>query len=306
MKATFSILAAGLFLLASSMTAQVTISDGSFYVGIGPDGELYDSATGYGFYRVAEAYDPLAPGTPRDSWGVTANGSSAYADYTYDGTSGVSSTVSSTSSSATYTTTTSNDLTVVQTYGFAPGDPNILEINGTITNNGEGATDIVFQRDIDWDVYPTEYDENSFGGPITGNVTDSSAFGFENPDPSVAYGDSCAAGCNQTADLGGGIKIDLGMVGAGDSVSFTYLYGISRLFEDPGYETVDSLIAQVDSLGAYYWIATQSSENGAYPAYGENSAIIAVASPVPEPSSWLLLLTVVGGCGLALKRRLSA
>jgi hypothetical protein len=314
MKATFSIMVLVLLLLTSGINAQqpggtppavgidpvITDSTGLFSVGIGPDGELYDSSSGIGFQRLSDSYDPLAPGSPRDSWGVTANTTSAYADQAELGTVGVSSIISNTANSATVTTTTGNDLTVVQNDSFAA--PNMLEINTTITNNAASATDIVFQRDIDWDVLPIEFDENSFGNAITGNVTDSSYYGFENPDPAAVYNFSCAAGCNQTGDLGGGIKIDLGTVAAGGSVSFTYLYGISQTGEN-----VNGLIAQADGLGAYYYVATQSSEAGAYPDLGTNSAIIAVSSVVPEPSSWALLLTVVGGLGLlGLKRRRSA
>lgn len=129
---------------------------------------------------------------------------------------------------------------------------------------------------------------------ITGNVINSSYYGFENP--TGPYADSCNAGCNQTADLGGGIELDLGVLGAGQSASFTYLYGISQIGEN-----VNGLIAQVDADGAYYYIATQSSENGAYPELGTNSAIIAVATPTPEPST--MVLVGLGLCAASFLRR---
>ncbi|MFY9969960.1 MAG: hypothetical protein WAK41_11215, partial [Roseiarcus sp.] len=73
---------------ATSAQAQAMITDptSSFSVGIGPNGELYDSGTGVGVRRLSDGYDPLAPGSPRDSWGVETSGGSAYGDYASYGT----------------------------------------------------------------------------------------------------------------------------------------------------------------------------------------------------------------------------
>jgi hypothetical protein len=70
-------------------------------------------------------------------------------------------------------------------------------------------------------------------------------------------------------------------------------------------ENVNGLIGQADALGAYYCIATQSSESGAYPSLGTNSAIIAVASttPTPEPTTVTLIGIGTGVLGLIRKRR---
>jgi hypothetical protein len=276
----------------------ITDPSGAFAVGIGPNGELFDYTSYVGFQRVADGYDPLKPGDPRDSWGVSANGSSAWADQAGDGSSGVSSIVSMGANGGTITTTASGlGLQVTQTYSFAPAG-NILLIGTTVTNiSGSVADSVLFQRDVDWDVSPTEYNENSFGNPVTGNVVDSSYHGFEYPDPLVAYGTSCAAGCNYTGDLGGGIELSLGNLAPGASASFTYLYGInsSQAIIDGGVQyggqTVDQLISEAQGLGAYYWIATQSSENGAHPNLGENSAIIGVipSTSIPEPASFVAM-----------------
>lgn len=288
----------------SGAQAQGTITDptSSFSVGIGPNGELYDSGTGVGFLRLSDGYDPLAPGSPRDSWGVETSAGSAYGDYEDYGALNLTGTTQTIgASSATSVSTTSVGVTVGQTYNFL--QPNVLQVTETITNTSGGTlTGVVFQRDIDWDVTPTEFDENSFGNPITGNVNDSSYDGFENPDPSVPYAASCAAGCNFTGDLGGGIDVTLGTLAAGASDTVTFLYGISQTGED-----VNGLISEVDADGAYYWIATQSSENGAYPLLGENSAIIAVAtSVIPEPSTWAMMLIGFAGLGFLGYRRTRA
>lgn len=283
-----------------SRAGNITITDPSanFTVGIGPNGELFDSNSGIGFQRVSDGFDPLVPGTPRDSWGIWgASSGTSFADYENQGTSNVSSTTTSTANSATIAATASG-YNVYMTYMF--GAPNVLEIQTTVTNTSGVAQDTWFQRDVDWDVTPTEFNENSFANAISGNVIDSSFYGFESPDPSSPYGSSCAAGCNQVGDLGGGIKIDLGVLNPNQTVTFTYLYGISQTGED-----VNGLISQVQGLGASYYVATQSSENGLYPNLGQNSAIIAVAS-TPEPGTLGLLAAGLALVGAAARRRKSA
>ena len=266
----------------------------------GPNGELFDVSSYIGFRRNADGYDPLAPGNPRNSWGVTASGNSAYADYQYYGTAGVTSTAyGSTASTATALSVTSAGVNVFQTYSFL--QPNVLKITEKITNTTAGAlTGVKFQRNIDWDVSPTEFNENSFANPIVGNVNNSTGYGFNNPDPAVPYSIAdFSSGGNLTSDLGGGINVTLGTIAAGGSDTITFLYGISQFGEN-----VNGLIGNVLADGAYYWVATQSSENGAWPyGLGTNSAIIAVSTGVPEPSTWAMLALGFAGLGFAASRR---
>jgi hypothetical protein len=273
-----------------------TITSGPFSVSIGPNGSLYDGNGSVAFQRLSDGYDPLIPGVPRDSWGVvTSSGSDAVDPYAGCCGHTPSSTSVYTASSATVTTAadaSGANVGVVENYSFL--QRNILEITTTVTNDAASATDVKFGRDVDWDVSPTEFDENSFGPAITGNVINSSYYGFE--DPAGPYQYPCNSGCNKTNDLGGGIELDLGVLGAGQSATFAYLYGISQIGEN-----VNGLIAQVDADGAYYYIATQSSENGAYPELGTNSAIIAVATPTPEPST--MVLVGLGLCAASFLRR---
>ena len=235
---------------------------------------------------------PARAGDAADSWGVTSSGGSAWGD-SYDyGTQNLTGTTQSIgASSATSTSTTSVGVTVGQSYKFL--QPNILKVTDTITNTSGGAlTGVKFQRNIDWDVAPTEFYENSFANPISGNVNDSTGYGFNNPDPAVPYSYAdFSGGGNLTSDLGGGINVTLGSLAAGGSDTIVFLYGISQTGED-----VNGLIGDVLSDGAYYWVATQSSENGAYPLLGANSAIIAVAQ-VPELSTWAMM--GLGFAGLA-------
>jgi len=284
---------------ADVVTGTITDPTGNFAVGISYFGELFDPNSGTGFIRLADSYDPLLPGTPRDSWGISgAVSGSAYADYTNYGDVNVTS-VNTYGANSAVVSAVVPGYTVYMNYVF--GAANVLEIQTTITNTSGVAQDTLFQRDVDWDVYPTEFNENSFANPVSGNVIDSSYDGFESPDPSQPYYSSCFSGCNQTGDLGGGIKLDLGVLAPNQTSSFTFYYGISQTGED-----VNGLISQVQGLGATYYVGTQSSENGGYPNLGANSAIIAVGSSTPEPATFGLLAAGIGLLGALARRRKKA
>ena len=169
---------------------------GAFTVGIGPDGELYDTGSSTGFARNSDGYDPLSAGTPRDSWGLSVNGApGVYADQFLYGNNGVTSSSTYTANSATVTSSTKVDYAVVQDYSFLA--PNVMEISGMVTNDSGAAGSVVFQRDIAWEVPPTLFDGTSSGNAINPatNVVDSSYYGLEPADTSQAYSSSCASGC---------------------------------------------------------------------------------------------------------------
>lgn len=304
--------ALALFSVAGTAQAAGTITSGGFTVGIGTDGELYDSISNVGFRRNADGYDPLQLGTPRDSWGVATSSGSAWADQSFFGANNITGTAFGAFGGATTTalTTTSVGVNVAQRYSFAA--PNILRIDHVITNTGNSATDILFQRNWDLDVVPTDLSENSFwpasnpAYPV--NFVDSSYTGFESPDPTIAYATPCITlACNFFGDTGGGIKIGFTNVAAGDSVSFRYWYGINfeRFSTTGGGQNVDQLVAQGIGVGAVYQIATQSSEQGLHPGLGENSAFIGIGN-VPEPASWTMLIAGFGLTGAAMRRRRAA
>jgi hypothetical protein len=289
---------------AAVANAAGTISSGPFTVGIGNNGELYDFNSGIGFLRVADGFDPLAPGNPRDSWGITTNLGSAYADQAYYGSQNITGTsfTGLGGSSATSTSTTSVGVDVRQTYKFAT--PNVLAITHVVTNTSASALTVSFQREWDLDVTPTAFNENSFG-PVgfAAGVLETSINGFDSPDPATPYGFNCGTSyiaCNSIGDLGGGIKIDLGTIAAGGSKSFTYYYAIS----DRG-QTIYDLANEAYLAGLQFGMFTQSSENGLFESAGINSALIGIGS-VPEPANWALLIAGFGLVGAAMRRRQTA
>lgn len=297
-----------LALAAFPAAANTTFSDptGQYQVGIGPDGELYDDTTGVGLRNPAGS-DYIAPGDPRDSWGITGSTGSAYADYQDYGTSGIIGTTTTTgANSATTVSTTAAGLTVSQFFTFY--NPNIVSIQETITNSTAAAiSGIVFRRDVDLDIFPSTFSENTYG-PLGSNpdVVAASYDGFESPDPAVPFQYACTGGCNEDGDLGAGIDLGLGTLGAGGSVTFAFYYGINA----PG-QTLDGLFAEAQGEGLAYLIGTQSTENGNYPALGQGSAILGVslvggeAGPpaVAEPMTWGMMISGLGIAGAALRRR---
>lgn len=316
---SFLLVGAALAIIAAAPAAQaVTISNGVFTVGIGPDGELYDPGSGIGFRRNSDGFDPLARGIPRDSWGLAwrdaASGAllgSAYADQSLFGSVGIAgpSVTHAVPSAAGVTTPLQGGLVLGQIYQFAAplnivGTPasNIIRIAEYVENTLAVPISITIQRDWDVDFATTTYpnNDNTRGGPGGKYlIIDSSYDGFEDPDPSTPYNFSCFAGCNVDGDTGGGIKYALGTINKwflktiqpGEVATVDYYYGVNL----PG-QTVDQLISQAHVLGLDYGIATQSLNNG------ENSAFIGIGvNNIPEPATWALMLTGFGLAGLALR-----
>ncbi|MDB5424824.1 MAG: hypothetical protein JWQ29_2240 [Phenylobacterium sp.] len=280
-----------------SQAGAVVIADasGNFSVGVDATGALYDSPSTIGFRRNGDGYDPIKPGDPRDSWGVSANGVGSYADPQYAGSTLASSSVAGAANTAVVTST-AGSLSIVQNYAFV--GQNILTIDTLITNLSGLDAAVLFQRDVDWD-FPDFGSSNITFGPLGSSpyVIDASFYGFEDADPTVAYISSCGGGCNEGPDdLGAGIKIDLGTLGAGETRRFTYYYGISRTGQ-----SVDSLTGQTLDAGAQYVMAGMSQGEGA------QSATIGFSfANVPEPTTWAMMLTGFFGLGTTLRRRRAA
>jgi hypothetical protein len=286
--------------VAASLATQasavvITSSSGVFSVGIAENGELYDAGAGVGFLRSTDGgYDPIAPGTPRDSWGLNAS----YADAQQQGVNlAGATTLIAGANTATATSLTTDGFQVVQNYSFV-GDGNILQIRTTVTNLEAFGQSAIFQRNVDWDIDPTPFGENVFG-PVgaLGSVVDTSNFGFEDAAGNGVYSFGCALGCNSSGDLGAGIRLNLGFFNTGITKSFNYYYGINRAGED-----VNTLIAQAQGAGAKLVMAGQSSENGDHPNLGANSAILGVGA-IPEPATWATLILGFFGLGATLRRR---
>jgi len=296
----------GIMAAAGPAMANTTITDATnnYRAGIGPNGELYDDRTDVGL-RNPDGADHIQPGTPRDSWGITGSTGSAFADYMQTGNFGIiTTTLTPDTHSATAVTTTNAGLTVRQVYSFLA--PNILSIEEFVTNsNTVEVTGIIFRRNVDFDIQPTLYTENTVGPYGTNLAVVGNSFdGFQNPDPTNPFENPCNP-CNIIEDTGAGIDLGVGTLGAGESAAFTFYYGINQ----PG-QSLDQLIAQAQGLGVSYLLGVQSTENDEHPGLGAGSGFLGVGNlrlgvvgSVPEPSTWMTMILGFGLAGAALRRR---
>ncbi len=284
---------------APLMAGTITSPLGNFTVGIGPNGELFDYPSYYGFIRMGDSYDPISPGTPRDSWGAMIGGVHGYADQASWGTSGVANLVTTYGpNSAFLSDSVGGALQVDQSFSFLA--ENVLGIRTTVTNTSGAPGSVLFQRNVDWDISPTGFNEYISVPALGGNVINSSYNGFEYPDPTVAfgYGGGAGGGLFGPSDLGGGILLDLGLMPAGGSSTFTFYYAISDFGQNPS-----GLYGQLTGLGSAFTIVGFSSDGDFDSATNSAALGVGFGTTVPEPGTLLLLGFGLGALGFARWRR---
>jgi hypothetical protein len=274
--------------LASAFASAGTITNGSTTVGLGQHGTLFDGSPYIGMRRNSDGFDPIAPGSPRDSWSVFAGNNAYYSDPYGFGDQGIvsSNTSYGPGSAAVSTIMFQGSYVSMVQHMFFVAD-NVLRIDGTIQNFG-AASDFKVRRNVDWDIDPTAFYEQIDVPVPGGNIAETSYYGFE--DPSVPFQYGLGSGVFGPGDLGAGITLDLGNVGTGQQKEYSFFYALSK----PG-QTPSGLRSQLASLGANYSIIGSSADLS-------NSAALGVQS-VPEPASMAAL--AIGALGI-LKRRKKA
>ncbi len=281
----------------TSITSAVTISDttGAFVVGIAPAGELHDGTVG--FERTIDGFDPILPGSPRESWGVSAGATAGWANHASFGVVNVVANGApvfgvNTASVSSFLNSGGGDLLQVdQSFSFSTA--NVLQIATRITNVSGVAQAVNFARNVDWDTVPVSFINNTTVDPLVGPVTDSTYFGFEHPNPLTPFGFSAGAGGGTFGpdDYGGGFQLGLGSLGVGESTSFNIFHALNTVGQSES-----ALRTQLYGLGASFVItgADTSGINSAAVAYGP--------AAVPEPTT-LAIWGMFGGLGLIAARR---
>lgn len=277
---------------AAGPAGAVVISNGQFSVGINEYGQLYDSTAGVGFRREADGVDVISPSLAREAWGLNAD----YADDQFYGVSGVTAgSFDFTADSALVSVLTDGGFLVTQSFGFVA--PNVLGIVTEITNTTGGDLSALFQRVVDFDASALEPETDTVSGVYGPGGFESGFFGFEDPSPlSGAFLGPCDSGCSETGDNGAAIRLNLGVLGAGQSRSFTYFYGLGAVGQSQG-----DLIAQTLGAGAGNVLAAVSQDGSVSATMGA-----AMSAAVPEPTTWAMMLLGFFGLGSVLRRRQAA
>ncbi len=289
--------------IATVASAQVISSPGGNYAaGVTSTGNLYES--GVGLSRGgAFGFDPIAPGTPRESWGVSASGFAGYSDPSYFSVINLAANGAPVYGANTAFTSTfltdgiTNFLQIDQTFSWSA--ENVLKIAISVTNLDSVSHAALFSRDVDWDM-PLSFVNVSNVDALVSPLIDSSFFGFESPDPTAAYGLPAGAGGGVfgPGDLGGGMHIDLGVLLAGGSATFDIYHALNTEGQSEA-----ALRAQLYGLGATFAItATDPADTGnlyvAAMAFGPGERV----QDVPEPGT-LAMLAGIGIAGFAVIRR---
>jgi hypothetical protein len=286
------------FAAANASAIVITDSTGAFTVGLALHGELHDGIRG--MRRNADGFDPINPGTPRDSWGVSVGTTAGWANHTNFGVvnivaNGAPVVGPNTASISSFLNPGSGNLLQIdQNYSFVA--PNVLSINTKLTNVSAATQAVKFSRNTDWDIAPTLFNEIITVNPLVGPVSNASFSGFENPNPLVPYHSSSGPGGGTfgTGDLGAAYQLSF-TLGSGGTTAFTSFYALNTIGQ-----TEAGLRTQLAGLGATFIATGRNSGppvNFAALAFGPATAL-----PIPGTLS-LLGIGLVGLVASSWRRR---
>ncbi len=336
-----SLILAGL-MLAGTAQAGAVITNGTVTLGVNDLGHLNTpwpagSSDPLGIGAVGLRYNTTGaastePGCLCEGWGVAliSSGITGYANES-QGTAGLNLvSFASTASTAVSVVnvgpvTAGPALQVTHNYQPISGTPNLYQVAVTIKNltgNEIAAGDLRYRRVMDWDIYPTPFEEYvtiqgvpaALGIANGSNVyrTDNNGFNSSDPTSFSSYGqESVNFTDNGPDDHGALFDFEFAALAAGGEFTFYTYYGAasSEADADMARRLVDGDASDVD-IGLYSY-GQPSTANG--PSLGEPNTFIfgfgvsggvfvdPDPDPVPEPAS--LALLGLGLASLAATRR---
>jgi len=298
-----------------SDNAGAVISNGNIEMGVNQEGHLNTPISndplgiGYmGLRYVPTGAASTEPGCQCEGWGAadSLSGATGYANVSTDGV--VNLTVLS------FTQTASTAVSVVQvgstyevTHDYHPSaSANLYEVTVTVKNISDSATNLLYRRVMDWDIYPTPFDEyvtiSDYSG---GNLIRTDTNGFDTANPLNTFG-SYQPGPVVDAgpsDHGALFDFDFGLLNPGESKTFNTYYGATA--------TESAAYAALTAVGAQTYSFAQANVTGGPDLGIPNTFIFAfegvglppVENPVPEPSTLILLGSALVGLGIARFRK---
>lgn len=300
--------------------AQALIDNGTVRLGVAAQGHL--NFGGSGVRYLPTGFDGTYPGCRCEGWGAgVVGGVSGRASYDNGGVSNVSVvSFENTGSTARSVVSIGGQLEVEHRY--APSTtPNLYRVDVTITNItdgtlGEGDRPIRYQRAMDWDIGPTEFNEyvTIQGTAGATNVIGANSNGFAvpnltltpNPDCATTYtGDFNRAG---PCDHGANFLFGFDALTAGSSRTFTIFYGAAGNRAD-ALSALGMVGAEIYSFGECNPAgSTACSANGSPNTFifgfaGVGGTVVPPPGVVPEPGTVLLTATGLAGILIGVRRR---
>ncbi|MCK6551429.1 hypothetical protein L6R52_36675, partial [Myxococcota bacterium] len=261
-----AVLALGVVSLPTAAQAQLAacggiVDNGTIQMGINCEGHLNfpfePDPLGIGFMGLRYLPTGAAstePGCQCEGWGVAdpLSGVSGYANVSSD--NGVNNiqllSFEVTANTAVSTVQVGSTFRVVHDYHPSPVTPYLYEVTVTVTNISTAPTNALYRRVMDWDVYPTPFDE--FVTIVVGNAqelyrTDTNGFNSANPFSFSTYesGPVEDAGPN---DHGALFDFDFGILQPNESKTFRTYYGAAG-DEATALNALARVAAEAFSLG---------------------------------------------------------
>lgn len=249
---------------AANAWGQAILTHGDTRIGIREDGALnvpdasgHNGAVGLEYLPSAllaqEATDALSPGCWCEAWGVadaiSGTGGGTGAD---TGTDNI--TVESFTSTATTATSTTNMGGIFRVvHAVSPGAVSgSFRMDVTVTNISGSATELLYRRAMDWDIYPSYFEELVTlytGGASNIVYTSDDGFADGNPLSGPSFllfeGEAVDSG---PEDHGALFDFNFGTLAAGASRTFTIFYGAAA-DQAGAMSALAALNAEAYSLG---------------------------------------------------------
>jgi len=254
------------------------IGNGTLQMGVNCEGHLnypfVDDPLGIGFMGlrfVPTGAASTEPGCQCEGWGVAdvTSGVAGFANVTSDNGANNLTLLSFTADATSAVSTVQVGSTFRVTHSYRPSleTPSLYDVLVTITNISDAATEVLYRRVMDWDVYPTPFEE--YVTIVNGNAaslyrTDTNGFNSANPFSFETYEPGPVTDVGPD-DHGALFDFNFGTLEPDASLTFRTLYGAAP--------TESAALAALTSVGAEaYSLGQPSTENG--PTLGEPNTFV--------------------------------